>query len=631
MRFAWMTLLAVPSLLAQSSGDWPMYNHDLAGTRYSPLAQITTKNVANLKQAWSYKLRSPSDAGKRLTGIGGFSEATPIVVSGVMYLPAGGRIVALEPETGKELWSYEPKDAIPSRRGVTYWPGDKDTPPRVIFTTGQKMMALNAKTGQVVPGFGNEGIVDLVVPYDSAPTIFKNMLLVGANVQEQPATGPAGDSRAYDVRTGAKLWEFHSVPRPGEPGHEVWQGDDWKNRSGVNNWGFSMTADEARDIIYMTFGSPASDYYGADRKGPDLFGNSVVAMDAKTGKYKWHFQVVHHDLWDQDLPPAPGLVDITKDGRKIPALAQVGKSGWMFILDRVTGKPVFGVEERPVPQSDVPGEQTSPTQPFPLKPPALARNSFKEADIVTAEDTTPEHAKACRELYEASGGLYNAGPFTPYLYHQPGTMPKSTAVFPGSIGGSNWGGTATDPKLGYVFVNTSDEGSIGWIEKLPAGSRVEFDRRSQIGALPRFWDKKVDGNGLTKGESSWPCQKPPWGRLMAVNANTGEFAWSVPLGITDELPPAKQKTGRMNLGGPIVTAGGLVFIGASNDRRFRAFDSKSGKELWVTKLDYSAISVPMTYRGKNGKQYVAVIATGGSGITDPNPGNTESLVVFALP
>jgi quinoprotein glucose dehydrogenase len=354
-------------------------------------------------------------------------------------------------------------------------------------------------------------------------------------------------------------------------------------------------------------------------------------VDAKTGTYKWHFQVVHHDLWDQDLPPAPGLVDITKDGMKIRALAQVGKSGWMFILDRVTGKPVFGVEERPVPQSDVPGEQTSPTQPFPLKPPALARNSFKTDDIVTAEDTTAEHAKACRELYEASGGLYNAGPFTPYLYHQPGTMPKSTAVFPGSIGGSNWGGTATDPKLGYVFVNTSDEGSIGWIEKLPDGSRVPYDRRSQIGALPRFWDKKVDENGLTKGESSWPCQKPPWGRLMAVNANTGEFAWSVPLGITEELPPAKQKTGRMNLGGPIATAGGLVFIGASNDRRFRAFDSRTGKELWVTKLDYSAISVPMTYRGKNGKQYVAVVATGGSGITDPNPVNTEALVAFALP
>jgi glucose dehydrogenase len=354
-------------------------------------------------------------------------------------------------------------------------------------------------------------------------------------------------------------------------------------------------------------------------------------VDANTGKYKWHFQVVHHDLGDQDLPPAPGLVDLVKDGKKIPALAQVGKSGWMFILDRVTGKPVFGVEERPVPKSDVPGEETSPTQPFPVKPPALARNSFKQDDIVTAEDTTPEHAKACRELYEASGGLYNAGPFTPYLYHEPGTKAKSTAVFPGSIGGSNWGGTATDPRLGYVFVNTSDEGSIGWIEKLPEGSRVPYDRRSQIGALPRFWDKKVDENGLTKGESSWPCQKPPWGRLIAVNANTGEFAWSVPLGITEELPEGKQKTGRMNLGGPIATAGGLVFIGASNDRRFRAFDSKTGKELWVAKLDYSAISVPMTYRGKDGKQYVAIIATGGSGITDPNPANSESLVVFSLP
>lgn len=608
-----------------------MYNRDLAGTRYSPLTQINTRNVAKLTRAWSYRLRSEAELSKTMPGIGGFSQATPIVVNGMMYLPAGQRIVALEPETGKQIWSYESKSGTPSRRGVSYWPGDKNTPPRIVFTTGSKMLALNAKTGRLTPGFGNEGVVELGVPYNSAPTIYKNMVLAGANVQEQPADGPPGDSRAYDARTGAKLWEFHSVPRPGETGHETWEGDSWKNRSGVNNWGFSMTVDQQRGIVYMTFGSPSSDYYGGDRKGADLFGNSVVAVDAATGKYRWHFQAVHHDLWDMDLPPAPGLIDIAHNGKKIAALAQVAKSGWMFILDRVTGKPVFGVEERPVPQSDVPGEETSPTQPFPVKPPALARNSFTPEDIVTAADTNAEHAKACQDLYEKSGGLYNAGPFTPYVYNERGAKPRSTVVFPGSIGGANWGGTATDPKLGYVFVNTSDEGSIGWIENKPPGSRVLFDRASVIGALPRFWSLTRDERGAMKGESSWPCQKPPWGRLTAVNANTGDIAWQTPLGITEELPESKRRTGRMNLGGPIATAGGLVFIGASNDRRFRAFDSRTGKELWAAKLDYSAISVPITYLGRDGKQYVAAIAAGGSGITDPNPSNTESLIVFALP
>jgi glucose dehydrogenase len=636
-----MVLLAatmLPAAQAQQTksrpGDWPMYNRDLAGTRYSPLTQINAGNVSKLTKAWSYRLRTQAEfSASPSFGLVSYSQVTPIVVDGVMYLPAGNRIVALEPETGKEIWTYQLKQGMPSKRGVAYWPGDKDSPPRILFTAGRKLIALNAKTGILDPGFGKEGEVDIVVPYNSPPTIFKNLALLGANVQEQPSLGPAGDSRAYDVRTGQKVWEFHSVPRPGETGSETWSGDSWKGRSGTNNWGFYMTADEERGIIYTIFGSPSSDFYGADRKGANLFGNSVVAIDAATGKYKWHFQVVHHDLWDYDIPAAPSLVDIVQNGKKIPALALTGKTGYMYILDRVTGKPVFGVEERPVSRTQVPGEEDWPTQPIPIKPRELASHSYKPEDLVTAAETTAEHEKACRELVEKSGGLYNAGPFTPWLYKAPGAPPKTTVLFPGAIGGSNWGGTSVDPKLGYVFVNTSNYASLGWIEKKADSVLVPYDGGSILGnpVASKFWQRVVDDKGRQMGERSWPCQKPPWGLFTAVNANTGEFAWRVPLGITEELPEGKRNTGRINIGGSIVTAGGLVFIGATNDRRFRAFDSKTGKELWITKMDYSAISVPITYLGRNGKQYVAIGAAGGAGITDVIPANTEALYVFALP
>jgi quinoprotein glucose dehydrogenase len=633
-RFASLIAVSALAVLAQSSkpakssaGDWPMYNRDLAGTRYSPLTQINTKNVAALKEAWTFQLKAdPKQPGPT-------SEATPIVVNGMMYLPAGNRVVALEPETGKIIWEYTLKDGVPSRRGVTYWPGDQNNPPRIFFTTGHKIVALNAKTGKVDPGFGKEGEVDTVVPYQSAPTLYKNTLFIGANVPEQPAVGPPGDTRAYDARTGEKKWEFHSVPRPGETGHETWPEDGWKDRTGVNNWGFTMTVDEERGILNTTYGSPASDFYGGDRKGNDLFGNSVVALDAETGKMKWYFQAVHHDIWDFDLPPAPGLFDIVIHGKRTPILAQTGKVGYMYILNRVTGEPIFPIKETPVPQSKVPGEFTSPTQPIPVKPPPFGRMSFKPEDLVRPEDTTPEHAAYCKDLMERSGGLYNEGPFTPWVYRAPGAPPVSSVIFPGAIGGTNWGGTATDPKLGYVFTFTNEYGSIGWIEKKPEGSVVPYDQASVFGNPfnSKFWWRKVDAEGRLMGASSWPCQRPPWGRLTAVNAKTGEFAWQIPLGVTEELPEGKRNTGRIGFGGPIVTAGGLVFIGATNDKHFRAFDSRTGKLLWDKKLEYNAISVPMTYLGKDGKQYVAVVAgNGGAGVTDPDNRGTESLYVFAL-
>jgi quinoprotein glucose dehydrogenase len=306
----------------------------------------------------------------------------------------------------------------------------------------------------------------------------------------------------------------------------------------------------------------------------------------------------------------------------------------MYILNRITGEPVFGIDEKPVAQSAVPGEHTSPTQPIPVKPAQLARHSFDPAtEMVTAADTNEAHAKACADLAEKSGPLHNDGPFTPWVYRAPGAPPVSSVIFPGAIGGTDWGGMSADPRLNYVFVNTSDYASIGWIEKMPDNARVPYDQRSAYGApVPsKFWDRKTDAKGALMGSSSWPCQKPPWGHLTAVNANTGDFAWRIVFGVTDELPEGKKNTGRVNGGGSIATAGGLVFIGATNDKRFHAFESKTGKLLWETKLEYDAIATPITYGGKNGKQYVAITASGGLGITDPNPSNNEQIYVFALP
>jgi quinoprotein glucose dehydrogenase len=602
-------------------GDWPSYNHDVASTRFSPLKQINAKNAGTLQSAWMFSLKGDGPAAPRL---GGGSEATPIVVNGVMYVPASARVVALDAVTGKEVWSYTMTTGRPSTRGVAYWPGDKQNPPRIIFAAGRNLVALNATTGKIDPGFGKEGMVDMVVGYSGVPTIFRNLVMVGASVLELPVGDP-GDTRAYDARTGAKLWDFHTVPGPGEVGHETWLNDGWKGRSGTNVWAWQMTVDEKRAILYMPIGGPASNYYGGDRPGANLFGNSVVAVDAETGKLKWYFQTVHHDLWDYDTPPAPVLLDITMNGKKIPAIAEIGKTGWMFILDRTNGKPVFGVEERKVTAGDVPGEWYSPTQPFPLKPPPLARMDYKPEDLVTAEDTTPAHAAACKALVERSGGFYNVGPFTPFLLQEPGKPPKSTIIFPGATGGTNWGGMAIDPTDGFVFAYTQDQGQVGWTEKKKPGVEYAFDEH---GSPLEYTRAGVDGPGpfhtftapVKEGSrATWPCQKPPWGRLTAVNANTGEFAWQVPFGITEELGPEKQNTGRSGgFAGPTATAGGVVFAGIVSDSRFRAIDSKTGKELWSAKLDATANANPMTYEGKDGKQYVAIVA----GMT---------LNVFALP
>jgi quinoprotein glucose dehydrogenase len=617
---------------ATPAQEWQTYNNDLAGTRFSPLTEINAGNVDKLTQAWSYKFPVPEGRGGRGGGggLGAASEAVPIVVGGVMYLPAGNSVVALEADTGKVIWQRDvpggPQGATITRRGLGFFPGDRSTPERILVPAGRKLLSFDAATGKPSEGFGDNGVVDMGVGYNGTPTIYKNVIMVGANVNEVPQ-GPPGDTRAFDAITGKKLWEFHTVPRPGETGHETWLDEGWKERSGTNTWGFSETVDEARGIAYLPIAGPASNYYGGDRPGNNLFGNSVVAVDVLTGKYKWHFQTVHHDIWDIDMSSGPGLVDIKQGGRTIPALATVGKGGYMFILDRTTGKPVFGVEERPVPKGDVPGEWYSPTQPFPVKPPAIAKTSFKKEDMVTAADTNEEHAKNCQALWDRSGGFVNLGPFTPFNYHEDGTPPKSTISFPGGTGGVNWGGTATDPRTGYIYMNSHDTSLVGWVEKKKpgveysfdsVGSKLLYDRASIDGVGPFHTFSALAGKDANGRNINLPCQRPPWSRLIAVNANTGEIAWETTLGMNEFLPAGKQNVGGSGSAGPAVTAGGLVFVGATDDRRFRAFDSKTGKELWATKLDATANANPMTYQAKNGKQYVAIVAG-------------TQVVVFALP
>ena len=630
-----------------TDGDWPRYTGDFAGTRYSKLKQINTNNVGRLASAWTF------------AGVG--AQQTPIAIDGVIYASTSTGVVAMDGDTGKEIWRYGAVPAAggggrggrgggrggapqqtgeqparggaavpavpdggagpaaggarggagggsPSSRGVAYWPGDGTHPARILVMVGQRLLALNAATGQPDATFGTNGFVDTGVAWNGVPLVFRNVVVLGVFDVEITQGDNPGDTRAFDARSGDKLWSFKTVAQPGDPNHAAgWLDDGWMRRQGVNHWGWYFTVDEQRGIVYTTLGSPAGNYWGGDRPGTNLYANSVVALDANTGKYIWHFQSVHHDLWDSDQPAAPTLIDIKQNGRTIPALGLISKTAWMFILDRTTGRPIFGVEERPVPKGDAPGEWYSPTQPFPVKPPALARTSFKKEDIVTAEDTSPEHAKACMDAYERAGGFYNAGPFTPFLFHEEGTPPKSTIQFPGN-GGTNWGGPAGDPELGYIFAFTQDASLAGWIEKKRPGGNYGSGNGS-----PQPYDRgSVNGPGPYSGfaANGMPCQKPPWGRLTAVNANTGEFAWQVTLGVSDGLPAGKQNTGRGGSAGPIVTAGGLIFIGATSDSRFRAIDSKTGKELWVTRMNANGTANPMTYQGKSGKQFVVQAAGG---------------------
>ena len=613
-------------------GDWPLINRDLTASRYSPLTDITAANVTNLKSSFTYQL-------------GGNSTAVPIVVGGVMYLPSRNRVVAVDGDTGMEIWAYElpapaaPTGAAPgpgggggpqvSTRGVSYWPGDGTLAPRILFMSRANLVALDAATGKPATGFGVDGTVDVGIAYGGTPTLYDTVAIIGAASGEVPQ-GPPGNPRAFDVRTGAKLWEFQTVPKAGEPYNDTW-GNGWENRGGTNMWGFAAPIDAQRGIAYLPIAGPAANYYGGDRPGNNVYANSIVAVDAKTGKYVWHFQTVHHDLWDTDMPSGGALFDFVQNGTRVPAIAQVGKSSYLYILNRTTGQPLIDVKETPVPKGDVPTEYYSPTQPIPARPPPLARVSFSEADLVRPEDTTPEHATACRDFMAKSGGFHNEGPFTPFLYKAPDAAPKSSIQFPGGTGGVNWGGVAIDPTTGFIFAASHDNALVGWVQdKDPnvtysfeaVGSKQPYDRASVNGVGPFFTfsapiSGNYDANGRPVGPSA-PCQRPPWGKLVAVNGSTGEIAWESTLGLNEQLPEGKQLTGNAGSSGPTVTAGGIVFVGSTSDKHFRAFDAKTGKELWSAILANNANANPMSYAGKSGKQRVAIVA-----------GDTVN--VFALP
>lgn len=588
---------------AQSTG-WESYNGDPQGRRFSPLTQVNATNVSKLKLAWQYGVETPKPGAQSAPIL---TQAVPILVRGILYTPtAQHSIVALDPATGKEIWKHDLGTVGAPNRGVSYWAGDGRLSPRILAGTSDgRLLALDAETGKLVPSFGDGGAINLRVgvadkfpkmPYSVASpgVVYRNLIITGARGQEDNPEGPAMDVRAWDLQTGKLVWTFHPIPHPGEPGYETWPKDYWMTAGSPANWG-AGSVDVERGLVFLPIGQPASQYYGGHRAQANLYSSCVVALDANTGKVRWSFQLTHHDVWDYDNSATPALIDVVQNGRRIPAVVTVSKAGMMFFLERETGKPIYPVEERPVPQTDIPGEETWATQPFPLKPPPLSRLSIKPDEIFTGE---PEHEKFCRELVEKIGGVHSYGPYTPY------SSKEFRIIFPGQQGGPNYGGVAVDQSLGYVFVNSRDVGGMGRMDKTPEGDQVAYRRFSPLGrgtVNARFWNPAM----------ALPCQPPPWAHLIAVNANTGDIAWKVTLGTSDALEAKGVKnTGAFGQGGPIATAGGLVFIAGTNDKRFRAFDSRTGQVLWEGRLESEGHTTPMTYMAPNGKQYVVVVSTG---------------------
>ena len=610
-----LAALLVPSMFALApghrvDGDWRAFGRDPGAQRFSPLTQITRLNVANLRQTWAFD-----------TGIKDL-QVTPLVIDGVMYVTGGPYVFALDPETGQQLWKYDAHAAV-SRRGVAYWPGDARTPARLFSGAGDgRMMALDAKSGTLVTGFGDHGFVDLKqsvrgdvdgqLKLTTPPVIYRNIVITGGENEEgEPSTGLYGDIRGWDAHSGKLLWSFHTVPRPGEPGADTWETESWKNRSGTNAWSF-LTVDVERGIVFAPTGSPTSDFYGGDRKGQNLYGNSLIALDAATGRLKWFQQLVHHDIWDWDVPAAPTLIEVHRNGRAIPAVAQITKMSTLFIFDRVTGAPLFGLEERVVPQSIVPGEATWPTQPFPTQPPPLARTTFDPAKDFYS--LTPEHAAYCRDLWDKQQ-MFTNGMFTAP------ELERTMVVFPSTLGGGNWSGLSYDPTHGLVFANIMNLGQVARMEfrSNPSRGQVAYKRTTPWGgSIGRFWNP----------QTRVPCSAPPFGELVAVDVNRAAIAWRVPLGEFDDLKARGfPNTGTPNIGGSIVTATDLVFIAGTIDGRFRAFDAQSGTLLWETTLEASGHATPMTFMGRNGRQYV-VIAAGGDGLLVSPPGS--KIVAFGL-
>ncbi|MEG9433237.1 outer membrane protein assembly factor BamB family protein [Terriglobus sp. ADX1] len=692
-------MVAVHASSDPQSADWNVYGGNKAGQRYSPLTQINRTNVKQLRVAWTF------DTGESRAGL----QTHPLIAQGRMFVYSPEQIVfGLDAATGKQLWKFD--SGIHSgqpARGFAYWKSPDGTHDILFAQTLYAIWALDPSSGKPMPSFGKDGRIDLrddlgpespqgTVAITTPGTIYKDVLITGFRTGETEPS-PHGDIRAYNIHTGALVWSFHTIPHPGEPGYETWRKDAWKYTGGANNWTGGVL-DEARGIFYAPTGSAVSDFYGADRVGNDLYANSLLALDAATGKLLWHFQAVHHDMWDRDFPSPPVLLTLHRNGKSIDAVAQVTKHGQVFVFDRVTGKPLFPIEEKPFSASTVPGEVGSPTQPMSTAIEPFARQRLT-AEMLTTR--TPEaHAWAAEKFRT----FISEGQFVPFRVDQ------ETVVFPGFDGGAEWGGEAADPKTGVLYINANDVAWTGGLTAVKSGEGAGAtlynaqcavchgtDRKGQADVFPSLIEatKKLSAQQMTDvihngrgrmpgftnltGESlssllayvrstdlsptdrsdkqeatagngknaapaakyrftgyhkfldpdGYPAIQPPWGTLNALDLNTGKYLWRVPLGEYPELAAKGMKnTGSENYGGPVLTAGGLLFIGATNfDNKLHCFDAKTGKLLWEYTMEYAGNATPATYM-VNGKQYV-VIAN--SSARNSKAKHGTKYVAFALP
>lgn len=601
-----------------TAGEWPEWGREPGGTRYSPLAQVHRGNVAALQPAWTHRCGEISDGSSNPTRTA--YECTPLMADGSLYVTTPyNRVLALDPETGVERWAFDPGLDLSRRynlwanRGVGLWRNGSQR--RLLHgTLDGRLIALDAATGKPCPDFGESGQVNVGVRLTSPPTIVGDLAVIGGN---------APTLRAFDVRSGKLAWTRHKVPQGDEAARQSWDGDSWKRRRGGVAW-TPLSADLERGLLYVPTDSPTYDYYGADRAGNNLYSNCVLALDAASGEYAWHFQATHHDIWDYDLCAQPVLCDIRRDGVAVPAVVQTSKQGFVYVLHRETGEPLFEIKETPAPQHCAPGEQPAATQPIPVKPAPFVRQSMSPDELSTV---TPAHHAWAKEL----ASRYQIAP----LYH-PGTE-RGVIIFPCNQGGGEWGGGCFNPETGRFLINGTNLADIVVMEARdseqpgrPVGR--EIVTREGLAESVTYRRKRIDvrQNKFWDPETLWPCQQPPWGVLSSIDLATGDYDWQVPLGEVPELTArGVPVTGTINMGGPIVTAGGLAFIGGSNDRRFRAFDTDTGETLWEAELDGSGHANPMTYAGPDsGRQFVVIAAGGGNKLSHKF---TDALQAFALP
>ncbi|MDE0167798.1 MAG: pyrroloquinoline quinone-dependent dehydrogenase [Bryobacterales bacterium] len=591
------SMLMPPQAQAEKSftgagSEWRFYGGDQGASRYSPLDQINLFNVHRLKPAWIHHTGDKLDRPKTMI------QCTPIVIGDAMYLTTARlQVRALNAATGEVLWNFDPYAGQRSsrargvNRGVTYFEDGRDK--RIFAAIQEKLFCLDARTGELIKSFGENGVVDLKQDFDrdmeglfykctSPPVIYEDLILVSGGGGEGPRREGPGHIRGYDVYTGKRRWIFHTIPFPGEFGYETWSPDSWDVNGGTNNWA-GMSLDTERGWLFASIGSPSFDFWGGDRIGDNLFGNCVLALDAKTGKRVWHYQIVRHDVWDYDLAAQPALVRLRKGGRLVDAVVQTTKMGLLFVLDRETGEPLFPIEERPVPESDLPDEKLAASQPVPLKPASLCRREFTE-DLVT--DISPEAHQYVLKKFRAArtGGLYT-----------PPTK-QGTVIYPGFSGGVLWGGISFDPDRNWMYVNSNETTNLCTVVDGKPEDKFRFTHAGYIQLL--------DPEG-------YPAIKPPWGKMNCIDLDSGEYVWREVLGEHAELTARGiQKTGTLSFGGSVATKGGLVFIGATADPKFRAFDAKSGAEVWEWELQAGCNASPCCYE-VGGKQFVAVAAGGG--------------------